>query len=94
MSRRPVHLEGILAAVPTPFTADGSAVDHDALAVQADRLITAGIHGLVPCGTTGEFTSLDPDEYRQVIRAYVDAAAGRVPVIPGIGSLGNPVAKA
>ena len=48
---------------------------------------TAGIHGLVPCGTTGEFTSLSPEEHRRVIELYVAAAAGRVPVVAGVGSL-------
>jgi len=80
-------LTGILAAVPTPFTADGSAVDEAALTALVDRLVDAGIHGLVPCGTTGEFTSLTPDEHRRVIELYVSAAAGRVPVVAGVGSL-------
>jgi dihydrodipicolinate synthase/N-acetylneuraminate lyase len=71
MPRRPVRLTGILAAVPTPFTTDGSAVDEAALAALVDRLVDAGIHGLVPCGTTGEFTSLSPEEHRRVIELYV-----------------------
>ena len=87
MSRNTVHLKGILVAVTTPFTADGSAVDEEVLISQADRLIDAGVHGLVPCGTTGEFTTLRPAEYRRVIELYVSAAAGRVPVIAGVGSL-------
>jgi dihydrodipicolinate synthase/N-acetylneuraminate lyase len=87
MSRKNVHLEGILAAVVTPFTPDGSAVDEAVLTAQANRLVEAGIHGIVPCGTTGEFTSLSPEEHRQVITAYVAAVAGRVPVIAGIGSM-------
>lgn len=86
-NRKPVDLHGILAAVPTPFTADGSAVDEAALRKGVDRLIGAGIHGLVPCGTTGEFTTLSPEEYRRVIALYVEAAAGRVPVVAGIGHL-------
>jgi dihydrodipicolinate synthase/N-acetylneuraminate lyase len=85
--RKQTQLTGILAAVPTPFTADGSAVDPEALAALVDRLVAAGIHGLVPCGTTGEFTSLSPAEHRQVIEGYVTAAAGRVPVVAGVGSL-------
>jgi len=85
--RKQVHLSGILAAVPTPFTADGSAVDEDALGALVERLVGAGIHGLVPCGTTGEFTSLSPAEHRRVIELYVSAAAGRVPVVAGVGSL-------
>ncbi|HEY0237956.1 MAG TPA: dihydrodipicolinate synthase family protein [Friedmanniella sp.] len=87
MARTQTQLTGILAAVPTPFTADGSSVDETALVALVDRLVAAGIHGLVPCGTTGEFTSLSPDEHRRVIELYVTAAAGRVPVVAGVGSL-------
>jgi dihydrodipicolinate synthase/N-acetylneuraminate lyase len=87
VSRRSVALHGILAAVTTPFTADSSAIDEAAPAAQADWLIASGIHGLVPCGTTGEFPSLTPDEHRRVIELYVEAAAGRIPVIAGVGAL-------
>jgi dihydrodipicolinate synthase/N-acetylneuraminate lyase len=41
----------------------------------------------VPTGTTGEFMTLTPAEYRRVIELYVQAAAGRVPVIAGVGAL-------
>ncbi|OFI39526.1 dihydrodipicolinate synthase family protein [Arthrobacter sp. SW1] len=87
MSRTTVELRGILAAVTTPFTADASAVDEATLRSQVERLVAAGIHGLVPTGTTGEFMTLSPEEYRRVIEVYVDAAAGRIPVIAGIGAL-------
>ena len=87
MSRKSVALHGILAAVTTPFTADASAVDEAALTAQAEWLIASGIHGLVPCGTTGEFPALSADEHRRVIELYVEAAAGRVPVIAGVGAL-------
>lgn len=87
MSRRSVRLSGILVAVTTPFTADASAVDEEVLRSQVERLVGAGVHGLVPCGTTGEFTTLSPDEYRRVIELYVEAAAGRVPVVAGVGAL-------
>ena len=82
-----LQLRGILAAVTTPFTADGSAIDEPVIKSQVERLVAAGIHGLVPTGTTGEFTSLTPDEYRRVVELYVQAAAGRVPVIAGVGAL-------
>jgi dihydrodipicolinate synthase/N-acetylneuraminate lyase len=82
-----LELHGILAAVTTPFTADGSAIDEANLRRQVDRLIVAGIHGLVPTGSTGEFTALSVDEHKRVIELYVDATAGRVPVIAGVGSL-------
>jgi dihydrodipicolinate synthase/N-acetylneuraminate lyase len=81
------ELRGILAAVTTPFTADGSEVDEATLRAQVDRLVSAGIHGLVPTGTSGEFMTLRPDEYRRVISLYVDAVRGRVPVVAGVGAL-------
>jgi len=87
MPRKSAHLKGILAAVTTPFTPDASAVDESALRAQVDRLVAAGIHGIVPCGTTGEFTTLTPQEYRRVIEVYVEAAGGRIPVVAGIGAL-------
>ncbi len=87
MTRKTVELHGILAAVTTPFTADGASVDEENLRGQVERLIAAGIHGLVPTGSTGEFTALSPQEYRRVIELYVESADGRVPVIAGIGSL-------
>ncbi|RLM71306.1 dihydrodipicolinate synthase family protein [Halorubrum sp. Atlit-8R] len=73
--------------IVTPFAADGDApgseVDADALASHVDALVEAGIDGVVPCGTTGEFASLDDGERRTVIETVVDAADGRVPVIAG-----------
>jgi len=77
-------LSGTFAALYTPFTADG-AVDLDAYRALADRLASAGV-GLVPCGTTGETPTLTAEEYTAAVRAAVDVAAGRVPVIAGTGS--------
>lgn len=82
-----VQLRGILAAVTTPFTADGTAIDEPVIKSQVDRLIAAGIHGLVPTGTTGEFMTLEPAEYRRVIELYVQAVDGRIPVVAGVGAL-------
>lgn len=87
MSRTKKDLRGILAAVTTPFTEDGSAVNEATLLQQVERLVAAGIHGLVPTGSTGEFTSLSTDEYRRVIELYVKGAAGRIPVVAGIGAM-------
>jgi dihydrodipicolinate synthase/N-acetylneuraminate lyase len=85
--RRTADLHGILVAVTTPFTPDAAAVDEGTLDAQADRLIRAGVHGLVTTGTTGEFSTLTPGEYRRVIEAYVQAADHRVPVVAGVGAL-------
>jgi 4-hydroxy-tetrahydrodipicolinate synthase len=81
----PFH--GVLPALITPFTADGSAIDNHALAANVDRLIAGGVGGLVPGGSTGEFTTLSNAERRQVVETTVEAAAGRVPVVAGTGAL-------
>jgi 4-hydroxy-tetrahydrodipicolinate synthase len=81
----PFH--GVLPALITPFTADGGAIDTTALAANVERLIGAGVGGLVPGGSTGEFTTLTGAERRQLLEATVDAAAGRVPVVAGTGAL-------
>lgn len=78
---------GILAAVVTPLTADGSAVDAAGVRRQADHVIGGGVHGLVPGGSTGEFTTLTLAERKHVTELYVQAADGRVPVIAGTGAL-------
>ncbi len=78
---------GVLPALITPFTEDGGAVDSDALAAIVDRLVGAGVGGLVPGGSTGEFTTLTHAERREVIEVTVEAAAGRVPVVAGTGAL-------
>jgi 4-hydroxy-tetrahydrodipicolinate synthase len=78
---------GVLPALITPFTEDGAAVDADALAAIVDRLIGAGVGGLVPGGSTGEFTTLSDAERREVTEVAVEAAAGRVPVVAGTGAL-------
>ncbi|KAM0417432.1 hypothetical protein ACHAPT_012581 [Fusarium lateritium] len=80
------ELTGILVALITPFTADG-AVDLPALDVHIQRQIDAGVHGLVPGGSTGEFTALTVDERKAVLEQCIKSAAGRVPVIAGIGDL-------
>ncbi|PSK41657.1 dihydrodipicolinate synthase [Candidozyma pseudohaemuli] len=78
-------IHGIIAAVVTPMTADAQSVDLDNIKPQVDRLAEAGIHGIVTTGTTGEFPSLSLEEHKNVIKAYIDAAKGRFPVIAGLG---------
>ena len=58
---------GVLPALITPFTEDGSAIDTDALAAFVERLIGAGVGGLVPGGSTGEFTTLTNAERKQLV---------------------------
>ncbi|PHQ40225.1 dihydrodipicolinate synthase family protein [Halorubrum persicum] len=68
--------------IVTPFDATG-AVDADVLANHVETLVDAGLDGMVPCGTTGEFASLTDEECRTVIETAVEAADGRVPVLAG-----------
>jgi 4-hydroxy-tetrahydrodipicolinate synthase len=83
----PEQFHGVLPALITPFTDDGSAIDTDALTALVDRVINAGVGGLVPGGSTGEFTTLTNGERRQLVEVTVEAAAGRVPVVAGTGAL-------
>ncbi len=82
-----VRFEGVLPALITPFVADGSSVDVDALDLLVERCIEAGVGGLVPTGSTGEFTTLSTEERHTVLERVVKAAAGRVPTIAGCGAL-------
>lgn len=83
----PEPFHGVLPALITPFTEDGGAIDTRALGAIVDRLVGAGVAGLVPGGSTGEFTTLSSSERRQLVEATVEAAAGRVPVVAGTGAL-------
>ncbi len=84
-----VDFRGAYTALVTPLR-DG-AVDEDRLRELVERQIAAGIDGLVPCGTTGESVTLTEDETRRVVRAVVEQARGRVPVVAGAGT--NSTAK-
>ena len=74
---------GSHTVLATPFTADGSAIDTDALRRLVDWQINSGSHGLIPLGSTGEFLSVSDEERRQVVETVVEAADGRVPVLIG-----------
>jgi 4-hydroxy-tetrahydrodipicolinate synthase len=75
---------GVGTALVTPFTTSG-AVDEAAVRRLARRQIEAGVHFLVPCGTTGEAPTLSADERRRVVELVVGEAKGRVPVLAGAG---------
>ena len=80
----PISLKGCGTALLTPFRADGS-VDYDAFAASVDRQVAAGIHFLVPLGTTGETPCLSDDEKVLVLSIAREHAAGR-PVVAGVGT--------
>jgi 4-hydroxy-tetrahydrodipicolinate synthase len=74
-----------MTAIVTPFRDDG-AVDLAAFERLVAWQIASGIHGLVPCGTTGEGATLRPEEHALVIETTVRVADGRVPVLAGCGT--------
>ncbi|MFN3931362.1 MAG: 4-hydroxy-tetrahydrodipicolinate synthase [Brevundimonas sp.] len=76
--------KGVITALITPLR-DGK-VDETAFRTLLERQIAAGVHGVVPMGTTGESASLHLDEHRRVVELCVEIAAGRVRVIAGAGS--------
>jgi len=87
MSKQTLQLHGVLVALTTPFTDDGSRIDVLRLKSHIDRLLDAGVHGLVPGGSTGEFTALSFDERKYLLEQVIEITHGRVPVVAGIGCL-------
>lgn len=79
-----IPFTGVGTALITPFTADG-ALDEPAISRLARRQVDAGVHVLVPCGTTGETPTLSFDERRRVIELVVAEARGRALVLAGAG---------
>ncbi|MBK8667424.1 MAG: dihydrodipicolinate synthase family protein [Burkholderiales bacterium] len=76
---------GVMPYLVSPLNDDGS-VASEVLARLIDDLIEAGVHGLSPLGSTGEFAYLNPEQRLAVVQTSVAAARGRVPVIPGVAS--------
>ena len=76
--------KGVITALITPLR-DGK-VDEAAFVQLLERQIAAGVHGVVPMGTTGESATLHPDEHKRVVELCVATAAGRIRVIAGAGA--------
>ena len=74
---------GVFPASTTQFQTDQS-LDIPATLTHVDRMIDAGIHGLIMLGTVGENCSLDYSEKLEVLRATVDHVAGKIPVLTGV----------
>src|SRR5712675_2149536 len=76
---------GVFPYLVSPIDRDGR-VKTDVLARLADDLIAAGVHGLTPLGSTGEFAYLDREQRAAVVKTTIAAAAGRVPVVAGVAA--------
>jgi 4-hydroxy-tetrahydrodipicolinate synthase len=79
------EFHGVFPYLVSPVDATGR-VKTEVLARLASDLIDAGVHGLTPLGSTGEFAYLDREERSAVVAATLEAAAGRVPVVAGVAS--------
>jgi 4-hydroxy-tetrahydrodipicolinate synthase len=84
MPRKGSAFAGLSVAITTPFK--GGQLDVKTLREQVDFQIAAGTQCLCPCGTTGESPTLSHDEHERVISEVVQAARGRIKVMPGTGS--------
>ena len=77
--------EGVYVAMLTPFSADGT-VNETELRRMVDFQIEAGVHGLFPVSSVGEFIHLTREEKVRMMEIVVDQNQGRVRVTPGVGS--------
>ncbi|MER9947209.1 dihydrodipicolinate synthase family protein [Mesorhizobium sp. M0047] len=80
-----LQFEGVFPYVVSPVDTGGT-VRQDVLHRLCDDLIGKGVHGLAALGSTGEFAYLNRSQKIDVVRAVVEAAAKRVPVIAGVSS--------
>src|SRR5436309_15388482 len=78
-----LKLEGIWTPIPTPLTKQGR-VDADATRRLVDFHIEAGIDGLLPLGTSGEFALIQREERKSLVDVVVDQANSRVPGVSGV----------
>jgi len=74
---------GIYPALVTPFTADDQ-IDEAAYR-ELIRFVLPHVNGVVPCGTTGEFSSMSLEEKKQTIEICIDEVTGQVPILAGTG---------
>ncbi|USW95009.1 dihydrodipicolinate synthase family protein [Pseudomonas proteolytica] len=85
MSSPTIH--GIIGYTITPFSADGSTLDLDALGHSIDRLIDSGVHAIAPLGSTGEGAYLSDAEWDEVSAYSIRKVAKRVPTIVSVSDL-------
>lgn len=76
--------QGSGVAMVTPFK--GDSIDWDALERMVQLHLENGTDALIPCGTTGEPSTLSPKEHEEIVKFVVAKAGGRIPVIAGAGS--------
>jgi 4-hydroxy-tetrahydrodipicolinate synthase len=83
--KQEAQFHGVFPYLVSPID-DAGKVKDDVLARLCEDLIGAGVHGLTPLGSTGEFAYLSRAQKRRVVEVVIEAAAGRVPVVAGVAS--------
>jgi len=83
MNKKPDWFKGIFPALVTPFTPDDRLDEATYRALI--RFVLPHVDGVVPCGTTGEFSSMTLGEKKRLIEVCLDEVGGRVPVLAGTG---------
>lgn len=76
---------GVFPYLVSPSDGEGR-IKTDVLGRLCDDLVGAGVHGLTPLGSTGEFAYLNREQRKTVVQTTIDAAKGRVPVVAGVAS--------
>ncbi|MBO0702828.1 MAG: dihydrodipicolinate synthase family protein [Candidatus Dormibacteraeota bacterium] len=84
-----LDLHGIIPYLVTPVDQPSGRLREHELGRLVEHLLAAGVHGLSPLGSTGEFASLPAEVRLAAVRAVVHAAAGAVPVVPGVAAAGT-----
>lgn len=79
------EFHGVFPYLVSPTDASGK-INREVLARLVDDLVGAGVHGLTPLGSTGEFAYLGLQQKQQVVETVVEAARGRVPVVAGVAA--------
>jgi 4-hydroxy-tetrahydrodipicolinate synthase len=78
--------QGIYVATATPFKEACGKLDESAYMQHVQRLVAAGVHGLVPAGTTGESPTISDGEKKAMFQMCVEAAKGKAKVVAGVGT--------
>jgi 4-hydroxy-tetrahydrodipicolinate synthase len=79
------EFHGVFPYLVSPIDADGRVRENVLVRLTGD-LIAAGVHGLTPLGSTGEFAYLNTEQRAVIVRTTIEAAAGRVPVVAGVAA--------
>jgi dihydrodipicolinate synthase/N-acetylneuraminate lyase len=79
------HFHGVFPYIVSPVTEDGEVKSH-VLTKLCNDLVDAGVHGITPLGSTGEFAYLTWPQRRRIVEVVVDAVNGRVPVVAGVSA--------